>query len=220
MRLLGSAVTPSTERRLDYKRPILFVIAMLLALAASHEGQAQRGAMTLPRNLSDLASLSDRVIQGKVMSARVEPHPEYRNLQTLLITLQVEDVLKGDNIKTLTFRQFIWDMRDISDLAGYRVGDEVLLFLNRITPIGLTSPVGLEQGRFRVVRDARGQFVAINGNGNADLLKGIIESGSLNPAKLTANSRSEVATFKHGAISLRALKESTRLLLQSQTRIQ
>jgi hypothetical protein len=100
------------------------------------------------------------------------------------------------------------------------VGGEVLLFLNRPTPIGLTSPVGLEQGRFRVAKSSTGKSLAVNGNGNSGLFNGLIESGALDPSKLSAQSRSEVRDFKQGAISLSALKESARVLLQSPTRPQ
>jgi hypothetical protein len=180
--------------------------------------QAQRGAITLPRNLSDLSSTADRIIQGKVISVRVEQHPDYKNLKTLLIALEVDDTLKGGTSRTFTFRQFIWDVRDISDGAGYRIGDEVLLFLNRPTPLGLISPVGLEQGRFRVVKDRNGEDLAINGNGNSSLLSGrLIESGTLNTSKLSAHSRSAMQSFKQGPIDLNALKESVRVLLQGRT---
>ena len=152
------------------------------------------------------------------MSARVEGHPQYQNLKTLLITIEVEDVLKGGIDKNVTFRQFIWDIRDISDAAGYRKGDEVLLFLNRPTSLGLTSPVGLEQGRFRLTRSRSGEFLAINGSDNSGLFSGLIDSGTLKAARLSPRSRYAVQIFKHGAISLTTLKESVRVLLQDQAR--
>jgi hypothetical protein len=172
----------------------------------------------MPRNLSDLSSTADRIVQGRVVTVRVEPHPDYKNLKTLLITLEVDDVLKGGTSKTFTFRQFIWDIRDISNAAGYRVGDEVLLFLNRPTSLGLTSPVGLDQGRFRVVKNRRGESVALNGNGNSNLLNGLIESGTLNTSTLSARSRSTMQGFAKGPIDLSALKESVRVLIQSRAR--
>jgi hypothetical protein len=150
----------------------------------------------------------------------VEPHPDYKNLKTLLITLQVEDVLKGGTAKTLTFRQFIWDLRDISDAAGYRVGDEVLLFLNRPTAINLTSTVGLEQGHFRITKTRSGDSLAINGDGNSHLMSGLIETGTLNVSKLSARSRSTMQNFRQGSVDLDALKESVRVLLQSSARAQ
>jgi hypothetical protein len=193
-------------------------MACLVFFAGLPKAHAQRGAITLPHNLSDLSSTADRIVQGRVVTARVEPHPEYKSLKTLLITLQVDDVLKGETAKTLTFRQFIWDLRDISDAAGYRVGDEVLLFLNRPTTIDLTSPVGLEQGRFRIMKTRSGESLAINGDGNSHLMSGLIESGTLNASKLSARSRSTMQSFRQGPVDLDALKESVRVLLQSSAR--
>lgn len=154
--------------------------------------------------------------RGRVVAARVEPDPDYKNLKTLVVTLQVEDVLKGDAGKTMTFRQYIWDIRDISNAAGYRVGEEVLLFLNRPTSLGLVSPVGLEQGRFRVMTKRNGEVSAINGNGNAGLMRGVMESGALNTARLSAKPRATMTGFTEGAISLSALKESVRALVAKQ----
>lgn len=192
-------------------------IACVLCLGPG-KAQAQRGAITLPRNLSDITSMADRIIQGRVESARVEPAPDYKNLKTLLITLRVDDVLKGASVKTLTFREFIWDVRDISDAAGYHVGDEVVLFLNHPTSLGLVSPVALEQGRFRVMKDRTGTYQAVNGSGNAGLFKNLVESGALDLSKLSAPSQSALRGFKQGAIPLNALKESTRALLRQPMR--
>jgi hypothetical protein len=61
-------------------------ISILLAgtfLLASYSANAQRGAITLPQNLIDLATKADRIVQGRVLAASVEPHPEYKSLKTL-----------------------------------------------------------------------------------------------------------------------------------------
>jgi hypothetical protein len=191
-----------------------------LLLAGARTAKAQRGAITLPRNLADLSAGAGRIVQGRVVAVRVEPHPVYKNLKTLLLTLSVDDVLKGDAAKTLTFREFLWDIRDIADGAGYRVGDEVLLFLNKPTVLGLTSPVGLEQGRFRVIKSASGEEFAVNASGNAGLMNGVLATGRLNVAKLSAKSRASVESFQKGPIALSALKESVQVLVKSQAEAQ
>lgn len=170
----------------------------------------------MPRNLADLTYGADKIVQGRIVSARVEPHPTYHNLRTVLITLEIDDALNGSSSKTLTIRQFIWDIRDVSNAAGYRAGDEVLMFLNRPTPIGLTSPVGLEQGRFRIAHDRNGELVATSGSGNAGLLGDLVRSGALPTSKLSPLSRTAVQNYKQGSISLSALKESIHVLLQNQ----
>lgn len=124
---------------------VLFLIACVPGI------QAQDGAITLPLNLAQLTTRAALVVHARVTYAHVEPHPQYHNLASVIVTLSVLDVLKGTAGKQITFRQFIWSPRDIADRAGYREGDELVLFLNRVTAAGFTSPVGLQQGRFRVV---------------------------------------------------------------------
>jgi hypothetical protein len=207
------------SRALGRTLSIDFTVAVIVSLAAifcvSSAAHAQRGAITLPRNLADLSSNAGQIIQGRVVSATVEPDPRYNHLQTLVLTLAVDDVLKGQAPTTFTFREFLWDVRDISDHAGYHLGDEVLLFLNGPTPLGFITPVGLQQGRFRVVKGADGQDYAINANQNSGLFDNVVRSGALNAAKLSVKSRATVQSFQRGPIPLTALKESVHLLVQS-----
>ena len=207
------------SRALGRTLSINFTVAVIVFLAApfcvSSAAHAQRGAITLPRNLADLSSNAGQIIQGRVVSATVEPDPRYNHLQTLVLTLAVDDVLKGQAPTTFTFREFLWDVRDISDRAGYHLGDEVLLFLNSPTPLGFITPVGLQQGRFRVVKGADGQDYAINANQNSGLFDNVVRSGALNAAKLSAKSRATVQSFQRGPIPLTAMKESVHLLVQS-----
>jgi hypothetical protein len=207
------------SRALGRTLSIDFTVAVIVSLAAifsvSSAAHAQRGAITLPRNLADLSSNAGQIIQGRVVSATVEPDPRYNHLQTLVLTLAVDDVLKGQAPTTFTFREFLWDVRDISDHAGYHLGDEVLLFLNGPTPLGFITPVGLQQGRFRVVKGADGQDYAINANQNSGLFDNVVRSGALNAAKLSVKSRATVQSFQRGPIPLTALKESVHLFVQS-----
>ncbi|MCI0353596.1 MAG: hypothetical protein L0099_00960, partial [Acidobacteria bacterium] len=150
------------------KRAFLLLSGLLLTLA-SVPGFAQRGALTVPRNLSQLTDRAAVIVRGNVVSARIEKHPEFTNLHTVVVTLRVKETLKGEVGDTYTFRQYIWDIRDRYDVAGYRRGLEVILLMNAPNQHGLTSPAGMEQGRFRVFRDRSGNEVAVNGLGNHGL---------------------------------------------------
>lgn len=147
-------------------------IAFLVTLLAGSL-QAQRGALVQPRSLDQLTSQADRIVHGHIISARVEPHPQYPNISTVLVTVRVSEMLKGTAAKEFTYRQFIWDIRDKRDAMGMRKGREVVLFLNKTTSAGLTSTSGLDQGRFVVERDSSGREF-IRGNApNQILLKGV-----------------------------------------------
>jgi len=143
-----------------------------------------------------------------VISARVEPHPQLTNLSTVVITLQVEDMLKGKASKTLTFRQFIWDIRDQKDTAQYMKGQELLLFLRPDSQYGLTSPIGLEQGRFHITRDRSDNVLAVNGGGNLGLFAGTEQRARAKHARLST----KVAVIVHqpspGPMPLADLKQT------------
>lgn len=134
---------------------------------------AQRGGLTVPRNLDQLTDRAAVIVRGSVISARVEKHPELSGLNTVLVKLRVKETLKGQAKGTFTFRQYIWDIRDRNDAAGYRKGQDLLLLMIAPSRYGLSSPAGLEQGRFRILRDSTGKAFAVNGHGNARLFDGI-----------------------------------------------
>ena len=127
----------------------------------------------------------------------------------------MQQTLKGPVEKRITVRQFLWDVRDIADGAGYCTGDEVLLFLNRPTSLGLVSPVGLEQGRFRIQRRTNAEPLVINGAGNRGLMDSLVASGKLRARELTPATRTTVQTFHDGPLPLSVLKESVKVLLHA-----
>jgi len=177
----------------------------LAALFLAAPAFAQRGAMTVPRSLEQMSERAADIVRGTVVSARVEKHPELSNLDTVVVTVRVRETLKGEARGNFTFRQYIWDIRDRWDAAGYRKGQDLLLVLNAPTRYGLTSPVGIEQGRFRIQRDRNGGFVALNGTGNLHLLDGVAEAAAKDGVALNARQADLVARHRGGAIELGAL---------------
>ena len=128
--------------------PARFLVLVVACIAAA-PAFAQRGAMTVPRNLDQLTDRASDIVRGTVVSARVEKHPELTNLDTVVVTLRVRDTLKGHAAGTYTFRQYIWDVRDRYDAAGYRKGQDLLLLMIAPSDYGLSSPAGMNQGRFQ-----------------------------------------------------------------------
>jgi hypothetical protein len=145
------------------------IAVMVCLFLFTSDAHSQQHAQTAPADLDQLTQNAATILRGEVISAVVEPHPQFSNLQTVVVTLSVRRVLKGEAPATYTFRQFVWDTRDAADGAGYRKAGELLLFLNPNSSYGLTSPVGLEQGRFRVMRDPKGNKLAVNGRANLGL---------------------------------------------------
>ncbi len=196
----------------------LVVQACLIAMLATAPLAAQRGAYTQSRNLAELVAQSSVIFRGYVVSAKVEPHPELRHLSTVVVTLRVAEALKGDPSQTFTFRQFIWDLRDRYDAAGYRKGQHWLLLMNPSTRYGLMCPAGLDQGRFRITRDATGRETAANGHGNVGLFRGLEAQVKRQRVTLGARSLALVRQQPAGPIALDDLRDLTRELAATPSR--
>ncbi len=188
---------PADSLRRTLQRSFLIALACFAASPAL----AQRGALTLPQNLDELTDRARDIVRGTVVSAHVERHPELSNLHTVVVTLRVGETLKGGAQGSYTFRQYIWDVRDRHDAAGYRKGQELLLLMNAPSRYGLSSPVGIGQGRFRIERDRSGRAVAMNGAGNLRLFDRLPDAPDKRAA-LTPRQESLVVKHRSGPVAL------------------
>jgi hypothetical protein len=147
-------------------------LAMLGCLAGPpSRGQASPVAMSM--NPAQIVDESENIVLARVTGVRAEPHPRFQNLNTAVVLLEVIEPLKGSLGAELGFRQYVADIFESKSTLGYRVGEEIVLFLRKPSADGLTSPVGFEQGRFVVWRDTAGNRVVRNGVENAGLFDGI-----------------------------------------------
>jgi hypothetical protein len=134
----------------------------------------------------------------------MERHPEL-GLPMLVLTMHVRETLKGPHRESVTFRQYIWDYRDRISAVDYRKGDDVLLLMIAPSRYGLSSPAGLEQGRFRITRDAQGREMAVNGHGNALLFDGLEAQAAKEGTVLSATSARLLRQPPRGPVELRQL---------------
>jgi hypothetical protein len=173
---------------------------------------AQRGALTVPQALDQLTQQADVILHGTVTSTKVEPHPKLTNLMTVVVSMSVAETMKGSPRKSIVFRQYIWDLRDQLDAAQYSKGQELLLFLGPVSEYGLTSPVGLEQGRFRVLRDKnkKGQVLAVNGRSNFGLFDSVEKRAHAGGLQLSPQATALVRKPQAGPASLADLEDAIR----------
>jgi len=186
--------------------PVVFLVTLLAGSL-----QAQRGALVKQRNLPELTERADRIVHAHVVAARVEPHPQYSGLSTVVVTLHVDDTLKGAATQQLTFRQFIWDWRDKQDAAGYRKGRELLLFLNKPNAEGLTSPSGMDQGRLDVFHLPDGSAVVQPRSASRTFLAGVETSLAKHGKTLPRSMRFAMVDGSH-PIDLSEMKSVVREL--------
>ncbi len=119
--------------------------------------------LTLPQNIEQLESQAQLIFAGVCTSHTAVATAQ--GLPVTVYTFKVIEAIKG-NVKTggeVQFRQFggpIPGSRLAMKAPGvprYVVGQEVLLFLNPPSSIGLTAPVGLVQGAFSIERSRDGK---------------------------------------------------------------
>lgn len=191
-------------------------ILLVVACVAMSPVWAQRGAVTVPRNLDQLTDRAADIVRGTVVSARVEKHPEFTNLDTVVVMLRVRETLKGQAQGTFTFRQYIWDIRDRYDAAGYRKGQDLLLLMIAPSRHGLSSPAGMTQGRFRIERDRSGRELATNGSGNVMLFRGMQAEVAKEGVALSPSQARLVTKHRSGPIEARELTALIRELARSE----
>ena len=192
------------------------ILALLLTLTTSPKAPAQRGALTTLQSIDQLSEQATVIVHGHVTSAKVEPHPQLSNLMTVLVTMDVQETLKGSHQKSIQFRQYIWDMRDQLDAAQYTKNQELLLLLGPVSQYGLRSPVGLEQGRFRITRDSKGQPLATNGRANLHLFDSTEQRAQARGIKLSARVTALARQRTNGPVPLPDLEDA--ILSFSRTR--
>ncbi len=131
--------------------------AFTLSLALSAAFVAPSASATTVRLLSiqEVAGAANRIVVATIAS--VEEGADENGAPSSYVTLQVSQSLKGSTPARFTIKQFgsgttsPAGMR-IPAMPTYRPGEEVVLFLHPDSAAGFTSPVGLGQGKYSVVR--------------------------------------------------------------------
>ena len=197
-----------------FAKALLLTLIVLFTLPSF----AQHSSLAAQRPLDVLADRAETIVRGHIVGAHMEPHPQLKNLMTVAVTIQVDSVLKGSAGKTLTFRQYVWDVRDRYNTNGYLKGQEMLLLLNPVSEYGLTSPAGMEQGRFRIVRTSDGNATAINGMNNAGLFNGVAQAAAQKGVTLSVRAKTMVQQTANGPVALADLEDAIRSLTKSTAR--
>ncbi|MEE8349481.1 MAG: hypothetical protein V3R94_07915 [Acidobacteriota bacterium] len=123
-------------------------------------------------NLPDMVRLADRVFLGVCLSVEAKPGASVSSSMVEYV-FAVRQGIKGVNTgERVVFRQVGSGQVGVKGIAGlptYGKGEEVLLFLHADSRLGLTSPVGLAQGVFRLEDMGDGKRGVLNGLHNRNL---------------------------------------------------
>jgi hypothetical protein len=199
----------------SWTRSNCLIILPVLFLAVAPAAHPQSTASVAQADLNYLVENAKTIVRGNVVSAVLEPHPQFGNLQTVVVTIAVAKTFKGQASPTLAFRQYVWNVKDVTGPAGYHKSEELLLFLNPTSLYGLTSSVGMEQGHFRILHDKQGNRFAINGRGNVGLFTGVTAKSAARGVTFSPRAMA-ILSKTGGQISLATLEETIQALLATQ----
>jgi len=117
--------------------------------------------------LEQIVASSGFIFSGKVVNVWSE-----REVATGFIvtysTVAIDESLRGVNTGRFTFKQYGGSYKGlnviVADMSYFAMGEEVVAFLYPLSKVGLTSPVGVAEGKWTIQRDpATGKkFVAGN----------------------------------------------------------
>jgi hypothetical protein len=118
---------------------------------------ALHATVIVPIEFRELVATAPVIVHGEVVDVRTRWIDGRRSLETF-VTIAAAEYLKGSLGEHVTFRvpggQLGRYRTVFVGAPEFRPGDEVVLFLKRAGPSHL-SIIGLSQGAFRVVPDAR-----------------------------------------------------------------
>ena len=137
------------------RRFLVPAVASVVLMASA----AVRATVLLPAEFREIVGDSQIIAYGRVVETVSELSDDRKRIETI-VTFEVETYLKGGSGETLTFRVpggQVGRYRSITVGAPVlETGHEAVLFLRK-PDRGLPYVFGLNQGVFRVQRDARTQ---------------------------------------------------------------
>ena len=131
------------------------LLSSLLLLLLS--GTAVRATSVRAIELDELVGGSYQIFLGRVVAIDQGTVPGFHR-PYVQYTFAVSDWVKGGSGQTLQIRQL--GRSGVALLPGlpvYKKGQETLLFVHKPSAIGLTSPVGMQQGLYPVEKDSAGE---------------------------------------------------------------
>lgn len=159
-------------------KKLLLSLSVLLILAITNGSAIE----LIHRNLYEMSTLSKRIFVGKCISATEIYQPDSELPACIEYTFEVKLSIKGNVGNTITFRQFglknprkvdkgLIYVGRVPGMPIYEEGKDYVLFLIEDSALGLTSPIGLFQGAFRITTDKGGVIRVVNGINNLGLFK-------------------------------------------------
>jgi hypothetical protein len=120
-----------------------------------------------PLSLQEMVAASGFIFSGKVINLQ-SARDDATGFIVTYATVAVQDAVRGVTGDHFIFKQYGGSYQGlnvfVADMSYFSVGEEVVAFLYPISALGLTSPLGVAEGKWAIERDpATGKkFVAAN----------------------------------------------------------
>ena len=169
------------------------------------ESEPIDASTVLRMDVPELTEHADAIVQGRVASARVLETEDGR-IETEYV-LEVERTFHGEPRAERVLRfpgGVLEDGRGLllPGLPSLALGEEILIFLSAPSSSGLSMPVGLAQGKFRVLTDADGKRTLVRDQGRITWAN--LETGELREAGGAArHDYADVVARIHAALERR-----------------
>lgn len=146
---------------------------VLLAIGVDRSVQA---GTAIRLDIAGLVDNADLALEGRVQRARAVLDPSGKRIDTEY-TLVVTRTFLGEASSTRTIKLpggVLPDGRGmiIPGLPSLEPGEDVILFLSHANASGMRMPVGLAQGKLRVVTDVKGERRLVREQGDLALVDG------------------------------------------------
>ncbi len=134
------------------RQKIFIALLPLILLLSQRMILAQSQHLSLPQ----MIAASGFVFSGKVVKVWSERDPASGFIVTNS-TVAVEDAVRGVGKDHFTFKQYGGSYNGlnvfVADMSYFTEGEEVMVFLYPASVLGLTSPIGVSEGKLTVERD-------------------------------------------------------------------
>lgn len=177
---------------------IRLLIAPIL-LISSLWGTNATATSVLPLQISRIVAAADCIFHGRVISNEVKQDPATGKIATFT-EFEVIELIKGATGKTHTIKQIGGRLPGskvhlvVHGVPQFHAGQAYVVFLPEASSFGFSSPIGLSQGAFDVLK-LDGETVVSNGRRLTALTRGSAqETLSSTPAAATAEPASLMKT--------------------------
>jgi hypothetical protein len=185
------------------KTKFMNTLAIILLLLTTQSALSQR---TVRVNIERMVSQAGIIIHGTVIN--VESKNDNSNILSTFVTIDVKENFYGASQSPITIKMLGGSSKartiKLAEMPKFSVGEEIVGMFYAPSRLGFSSPVGMGQGKFSVVTDAKtNTVVAKNSFNNKNIFTNLQHGSAL--AKTVMTQSPELLPLADLSLSIRSL---------------